>query len=131
MLVFLPDEQKPKTCNDVFLKSCRQIKVNPELLLNRKNITIPGLGIKEETLQYENGFDNSRSLCFKGPMGSELVAIFSSDGKSMFGTLHTSEGRVFAIEFAGNDTSVLKEMDLSILEPYDPMESFGFRNCSF
>ena len=93
-------------CNDKNLGICLNAEVNPDLLLDEKDISILDIDLVFHSTIQPNGF------VYKNSAGDEAVITYREASGNMFGSVKTREGRSFAIEKCKGG-HVVKEYDIA------------------
>merc|ERR1712038_884394 len=91
-------------CDSDNVLSCVDVEVDPEALLNEDDISINGVD-----LVFSN-FIPPHSRTYKTEMGDEAIISYNPKTGSITGTLHTEDGRGFALEKCG-DSYIFEEFD--------------------
>ena len=99
-------DSREACCMDSFLKSCTDVRVNPDLLGQASKLNIKGIELSFDGEVPPNGY------VYKSPQGDEAVLSFNWQTGNLFGSLHTEDGRSFMIEKCNNG-HVWKEFDVS------------------
>merc|ERR1712038_434928 len=91
-------------CDSDNVLSCVDVEVDPEALLNEDDISINGVD-----LVFSN-FIPPHARTYKTEMGDEAIISYNPKTGSITGTLHTEDGRGFALEKCG-DSYIFEEFD--------------------
>ena len=92
-------------CDSDHVLSCVDVEVDPEVLLSEDDISINGVD-----LVFSN-FIPPHARTYKTAAGDEAVVSFNEETGSITGTLHTGEGRAFALERCV-DSYIFEEFDM-------------------
>ena len=103
---------KEACCQDSYLKSCTDVRVNPDLLGQAQILTIQGIKLTFDGELPPHGY------VYKSSEGDEAVLSFNWQTGNLFGSLHTADGRSFMIERCEKG-HVWKEFDVASFPPED------------
>ena len=93
-------------CDSDHVLSCVDVDVNPEVLLNDHDISINNV-----TLVFSN-LVPPHARVYKTEAGDEAVISYNPHSGNIIGTLHTSDGHVFALEKCGS-SYIFEEFDVA------------------
>jgi len=91
-------------CDHTHVLSCVDVEVDPEVLLNDHDISINNV-----TLAFSN-FIPPHARTYKTAAGDEAIISYNPKTGRITGTLHTEDGRGFALEKCG-DSYIFEEFD--------------------
>ena len=87
------DSKSPEVCcNDKNMMNCLTATVDPELLFDRKDISIVDIDLAFHSTIQPNGF------VYKNSAGDEAVITYNQNTGNMFGSFKTHQDKSYAIE---------------------------------